>query len=78
MSIALSKLYASVPDFVASSQPLVSHQVPLFYSFARKVPNIELTVYEKENGIGGTCVGHFPGRHSLSSRISPFVRRRDQ
>ncbi|KAI0288780.1 hypothetical protein B0F90DRAFT_1876180, partial [Multifurca ochricompacta] len=22
--------------------------------FARKVPNIELTVYEKENGIGGT------------------------
>ncbi|KAI0293171.1 hypothetical protein B0F90DRAFT_1822284 [Multifurca ochricompacta] len=36
--------------FVASSQPFV----PLFYSFARKVPNIELTVYEKENGIGGT------------------------
>ncbi|KAI0289915.1 hypothetical protein B0F90DRAFT_1672218 [Multifurca ochricompacta] len=41
--------------------------------FARKVPNIELTVYRKEKGIGSTCVRHFPGRHSLSSRISPFT-----
>ncbi|KAI0291505.1 hypothetical protein B0F90DRAFT_1671498 [Multifurca ochricompacta] len=34
---------------------IVSHQLPLFYSFARNVPNIELTVYEKERLIGGTC-----------------------
>jgi hypothetical protein len=37
--------------------------LPLSASFTQKIPNLDLTIYEKEDGIGGTWyVNRYPVR----------------
>jgi hypothetical protein len=77
MNPAELKSYVSVLVFQASSRAFgqsnptlrfSATELPSSVSFTQKIPNLDLTIYEKEDGIGGTWyVNRYPVSHLSES-----------